>query len=123
MTEFAEFELLEWIDAERVCLVQPPAPRRRSASRLVKDVLSKVSTATALMLCATSAATAADAACTAPFADTPSAIAIAGPTSRSFTSSEGDVDPRTWGLVLERMKSMHHVEAPRDFDGEPEPFI
>jgi hypothetical protein len=119
MTEFAEFELLEWIDADRVCLVQPPAPRRRSASRLVKDVLSKVSTATALMLCAT----AAGASCTAPFVDTPSAIAIAGPTSRTYTSSEGDVDPRTWGLVLERMKSMHHVEAPRDFDGEPEPFI
>lgn len=119
MSEFSKFEPSAWIEDDGVCLVPLRARASSGVKRLVKDVLLKASTTTAALCIASSFAV-----MRAEIGEPTSDFAFTRPSSRAFGSSEGgDIDPRIWGNVITRLKSMRVVETERDFDNEPEPFI
>ena len=39
------------------------------------------------------------------------------------TAIEVQIDPRMWGRIINRMRSMKCVADTRDFENEPDPFI
>ncbi len=122
MSDFSEFEPSAWIEADGVCLVPVRVRVARAAKRLVRDMLPMMSTTTALAFCFASNVT--STAVASPSAESRSGFAISMPSSRRFASSgDGDVDPQVWGKTVARLRAMRPVEADRDFDGEPEPFI
>jgi hypothetical protein len=117
--EFAEYEPSAWIAEDGVCVIPVRVKAERGPRRLVKDTLLKACVAGAVALCFSASSTT-----SMDVVESQSDAMITVPTSRVFaTTEDGDIDPRAWGRVIQRLRGMKSVEGERDFENEPEPFI
>jgi hypothetical protein len=121
MNEFSQSVPSDWTeDGVLLKPVRAWSAGKEAAGRAVRDTLLPVATATAIAFCALSASSSRSVDLDEP----PMGFVIAAPAPGAYTSStEGDIDPRVWGRVIRHMQGMRHVEAVRDFENEPEPFI